>query len=141
MKISNLMNIYQDFAILTIKYQTITAANTDNKGHLFVTFFANYSCTQDRFVMPVPRPRQCFLKTLYTLTCDLLSIKLVPRHSYNSTKFVPGREKMRPRLRFASSGHGMLRSFRLVPGLFPDLDFLLQPPFTQQHKRPLLPCR
>jgi hypothetical protein len=35
----------------------------------------------------------------------------------------------------------MLRSFRLVPGLYPDAVFLLQPPFTQQHKRPLLPGR
>jgi hypothetical protein len=35
----------------------------------------------------------------------------------------------------------MLRSFRLVPGLYPDSATLLQPPFTQQHKRPLLPGR
>ena len=35
----------------------------------------------------------------------------------------------------------MLRPLRLVPGLYPDSDFLLQPPFTQQHKRPLLPGR
>jgi hypothetical protein len=32
----------------------------------------------------------------------------------------------------------MLRSFRLVPGLYPDDTKLLQPPFSQQHKRPLL---
>jgi hypothetical protein len=35
----------------------------------------------------------------------------------------------------------MLRSFRLVSGLYPDDTKLLQPPFTQQHKRPLLPGR
>jgi len=27
--------------------------NTDNKGKLFVTLFAFYICTQDKFVMPV----------------------------------------------------------------------------------------
>jgi hypothetical protein len=34
-------------------------------------------------------------KTPCALTCDLLSINIVPRHSYNSTNFVPGRQKMR----------------------------------------------
>ena len=59
------------------------------------------SCFQDRFVMPVPCDRaSASYKTLYTLTCDLLTIKLVPRHSYNSIGFVPvpiaiDRKKMR----------------------------------------------
>jgi len=43
------------------KNKNITGYNTDNKGHLFVTFFAICSCYRDRLVMPIPRPRQCFL--------------------------------------------------------------------------------
>jgi len=40
----------------------------------------------------------------------------------------------------------MLRSLQLVRvpiaiGILPDAATLLQPPFTQQHKRPLLPGR
>jgi hypothetical protein len=35
----------------------------------------------------------------------------------------------------------MVCSFRQVRGLLPDAAELLQPPFTQQHKRPLLPGR
>jgi len=35
----------------------------------------------------------------------------------------------------------MLRSFRLVPGLYPDTNSLLQPAFTQQHNLPILPGR
>jgi hypothetical protein len=34
-------------------------------------------------------------KTQYLLTCYLLAIELVPRHSYNSTNLVPGQQKMR----------------------------------------------
>jgi len=39
--------------------KNITAYNTDNKVHLFVTLFAISSCTLDSFVMRVTRPRQC----------------------------------------------------------------------------------
>ena len=46
MKISNLIIIYHAFTILTIKYQTITAANTDNKGKLFVMVFAIVPATK-----------------------------------------------------------------------------------------------
>jgi hypothetical protein len=35
-------------------------------------------------------------KTQYTLTCSLLPISSVPRHSYNSTYFVPGLAKSAP---------------------------------------------
>jgi hypothetical protein len=35
----------------------------------------------------------------------------------------------------------MLRSFRLVPGLYPDLASLLQPSLAQQRLHPLLPGR
>jgi hypothetical protein len=41
---------------------------------------------------------------------------------------------MRPRL-LRQSGHSMLRSFRLVPGLCLESGLLLQPAFSQQHKR------
>ncbi|MCJ7448373.1 MAG: OmpA family protein [Bacteroidales bacterium] len=41
-----------------IKYKNKSAANTDNKGKLLVTIFANRSCTQDRFVIgDKPGPR------------------------------------------------------------------------------------
>jgi hypothetical protein len=40
-----------------------------------------------------------------------------------------------------AKNRAMLRSFRLVQGQSSDLSFLLQPAFTQQHKRPLLPGR
>ena len=57
-------------------------------------------------------------------------IKFVPRHSYTPEN-----------LCLDGKNRAMLRSFRLVPGLYPDSGFVLQPAFTQQHKRTLLPGR
>jgi hypothetical protein len=111
--------------------------NTDNMGKLFVTLFAF-----------LPAGRQVLLhsrqicnslyrdrasarnKSLCTLTCNLLPINLVPRHSYNSTNFVPGLQKMR-HASFIKAG----------TRLYFYSGFLFQPSFTQQHKRSLLPGR
>jgi hypothetical protein len=60
----------------------------------------------------------------------MLSISIVPRYSYRPENLYPD-----------SKNRAMLRSFRLVRRLLPDVGILLQPPFTQQHKRPLLPGR
>jgi hypothetical protein len=49
--------------------------------------------------------------------------------------------KTQKNLQLDGKNHAMLRSFRLVPGLYPDDTKLLQPPFTQQHNLPLLPGR
>ena len=102
-------------------------------------------------------------KTLCTLTCNLLTIKLVPRHSYNSISIVPGPPSPRlrraktaknaPPSRSASSGHGMLRSIRpqrdSTPnrGYYPpafirtDVPSGRSVPSAQQRLRTLLPGR
>jgi hypothetical protein len=76
--------------------------NTDNKGKLFVTLFAFLPAGRQ---VPLHSRQICnslyhdrastYLKALYTLTCSLLAINFVLRHSYSSTNFVPGRQKMR----------------------------------------------
>jgi len=44
-------------------------------------------------------------------------------------------------LQLDGKNRAMLRSFQLVPGLYPETAFLLQPPFAQQRLHPLLPGR
>ena len=48
------------------------------------------------------------------MTCYLLARNIVPRHSYNSQNFVPGRQKMR---------HASL--IPAAPGLYPKAAFVL----------------
>jgi hypothetical protein len=91
----------------------ITQANTDNKINRFVTFFALAFNHLDSLViqdkpgpcLPAGRRAPAFYKTLCTLTCYLLAIKLVPRHSYTSASLYPDGKKC-----------AMLRSFRLCVG-------------------------
>jgi len=64
------------------------------------------------------------------MTCDLHAINLYRDTRITQQTLYPDGKKC-----------AMLRSFRLVPGLYPVDTKLLQPPFTQQHKRPLLPGR
>jgi hypothetical protein len=71
-------------------------ANTDNKGHLICHIFCNLFLLSRQICNSLYRDHSsAFNKTLCTLTCDLLAIKFVPRHSYSSTSFLPGRQKMR----------------------------------------------
>jgi len=108
-----------------------TLHNTDNKGHLYCHIFCNlhlhprkiYNADTATAPLPsikfrVPRLITCTPVTLYRDTCKTQPI------------MYPDCKKC-----------AMLRSFRLVPGLYPNSDSLLQPAFTQQHKRPLLPGR
>jgi hypothetical protein len=44
-------------------------------------------------------------------------------------------------LQLDGKNRAMPRSFRLVPGLYPEKAFLLQPPLAQQRLQPLLPGR
>ena len=47
------MSIYSIATWLTTsKFKSITAANTDNKGHMFVTVFANCAQYHDKSVEP-----------------------------------------------------------------------------------------
>jgi len=44
-------------------------------------------------------------------------------------------------LQLDGKNRAMLRSFLLVPGLYPETAFLLQPSLAQQRLHPLLPGR
>ena len=54
------------------------------------------SCTLDKSVMIIPRPRQSPLTTSYTWTNSPPLSDLVPRHSQSSIKIVPGLQKHAP---------------------------------------------
>jgi hypothetical protein len=70
--------------------------NTDNKGHLYCHIFCNLLLHPRQICNSLYRDRaSASYKTLYTLTCYLLASSFVPRHSYNSSGFIPGRQKMR----------------------------------------------
>jgi len=67
-------------------------------GKLFVTVFAFCSCSQDKF-LTILAPGHAHLHAIKILHRDsfLASIKIVPRHVYNSQALYPDWKNMRHR--------------------------------------------
>ena len=133
-----------------------SAYNTDNIGHLFVTVFehsAFYNMTLINHhpdtapVLPIKFlyrdsflasrqlvPRHCASAHLYIysrVTANLLSINLVPRHSYTSDNlYLDSKNRAMASLHRDIFLAPLARGIRIVPGCC-----------VGQHKRPIFPGR
>ena len=106
--------------------------NTDNKVHLFVTLFALAFRHLDNFVkQDKPGLRTYFRSNFVYLDSIPVRLYVCNATLVYARQFVPGRQKVR---------HGL---FIMVVFENTALKKLLwsQPPFTNQHKRTLLPGR